>query len=134
MSNHHCKPNLCLWINLFFKTHGLVRKLFLTMSGQGEVRDHQCSFLNTYTFENIIHIDFRYHKTRKYHKLSPTLVLTRVCRPCGDASWRHPNFSSRTNISHNHKHLWSRESSYLPIRDLYLGPSIGARSITQPSS
>ena len=41
---------------------------------------------NTYSFESIIHIDFRYHKIRKYHMLSPTLMLTRVCRSCDDAS------------------------------------------------
>ena len=39
----------------------------LTTSGQDEIKDHQYSFYNTYRFENIIHIDFRYHKTRKYH-------------------------------------------------------------------
>ena len=59
---------------------------FLTTSGQDEIKDHQCSFYNTYRFENIIHIDFRYHKTKKNHILSPTLGLIRVCRSCGDAS------------------------------------------------
>ena len=112
-----------------FKTHGLVKKPYLTTPGQDEIKDHQYSFYNTYTFKNIIRIDFRYYKTKKYHILSLTLVLTRVCRPCDDASWRHPNLSSRANISYNHKQPRSRESSYLPICGLYLSLSIGARSI-----
>ena len=74
----------------------------LTTSRLDEAKDHQCSFYNTYRFKNIIHIGFRYHKTRKYHILNPTLLLTQIYRPCGDASWRHLNLSSQANISHNH--------------------------------
>ena len=68
-----------------FKTHGLVKKPSLTTPGQNDVRNYQCSFYNTYRFENIIHIGFRYHETKRYHILSLTLILTRVCRPCDDA-------------------------------------------------
>ena len=42
-------------------------KPFLTLLGQDEVRDHQCSFYNIYRFENIIHINFYIMKIKKKH-------------------------------------------------------------------
>ena len=81
------KNQVCELICFSLQVTGWSSSHSLTTLGQDEVRDRQCSFYNIYTFENIIHIGFEYHKTRKYYILSLTLVLTRVCRPCGDASW-----------------------------------------------
>ena len=58
-------------ISFSLKVMGWLSNSFLTTSGQDEVRDHQCSFYNTYTFENIISIGFRYNKTRKIPYTEP---------------------------------------------------------------
>ena len=125
-----CKNQICGLISFSLQVTGWSSNPSLTTSSQDKTKDHQCSFYNSYTFENIIRIGFRYHKIRKYHILSPTLGLTRVSRPYSDVLWRHPNLFSQANISHNHKQPQSRESSYLPICGLYLDLSIRAHSTT----
>ena len=82
------KNQVCGLISFSLKVTSQSSNPFLTTLGQGKVRDHQYSFYNSYTFKNIIRIGLRYNKTKKYPILSPTLVLTQVCRSFGNVSYK----------------------------------------------
>ena len=65
------KNQVCGLIYFSLQVTGWLANPSLTTSGQGEARDHQCSFYNTYTFENIIRIGFKYHKNQKTSYTEP---------------------------------------------------------------
>ena len=116
--------NLRIFISLK-KTSWAVKSIPWSSLSQDNVRDHQCLFHNTYRFSkhntNRICI-----KNWKYIYCAHTGIDPSMST-MGDASCRHPNHSSRANISKTASVEWN---NCLLICGLYLKPSIEARSIT----
>ena len=70
-----------LWISFSLKkTSWAVENIPWISSSQDNVKDHQCSFYNTYRFSKHNTYKFLYYKDGNTYTV-PTLVLTRVCRP-----------------------------------------------------
>ena len=94
-------------MDFHFKLNTLwvVENVLWISSGQDNVKDYQCFFHNTIDFQNIIHINFYIVKSKNTIYCAHTSVDPGLST-MGDVSCRHPNHSSRSNISQTASVEW----------------------------
>ena len=125
--NMHAEGKTSMWINFFIKevitdlwisvslkkTSWVVENIPWSSSSQDNARDHQCFFIIHIDFQNIIRIDF-YIKSQKHIYCAHTGVDPGMST-IGDASYWHPNHSSRANISQTVSVEWNNSPHMRPL-------------------